>query len=108
MFIQGVNASVGKQAHKMNLFVFVTGIGERIGENLILFNISCLALLIYLYKILVNHSSGSDIKMANFRISHLTIRQSDILPGCMKPGIWIIVFIICKVWCRYLASVSYT
>jgi len=69
----------------MHLLIFITGIGKRFSQNLVLLYFTGFAFLVNFYKILVDYSSGSDVKMSHLGVSHLSFRQSDILPGGKQP-----------------------
>ena len=78
MFQRAVYSTIRYQAHKMYLFFIVTGISKSLHDLGILHNRIIPACFVDPYQILIHHPSGTDIQMADFRITHLAIRQTDI------------------------------
>ena len=80
-------SSIRSQSHKMDILPFFFCIRKsrnnfRIFQNTIICTSS-----IDLYQILIYDTSRADIKMTDFRISHLSIGQTYIFTGSLQLGI---------------------
>src|SRR6266446_851470 len=51
-------------------------------------------------QILVNDSTGSQVKMADFRVAHLSFRQANVASACAQFGAWIIPVELVMKWSR--------
>ena len=89
MFYGTMDASIGQQSHKMHLFVIVAGVCESLYDFRILHDAVITASLIDAHQILVHNASCPYIQVTDFRISHLSVRQTYIFTTSQQLGMGI-------------------
>ena len=74
-------------------------VGERFLQYPIVRQFALRDRLVNSCQILINNPAGSQVKMANFRVAHLSIRQADVGPACAQFRVWIIAVEFVVKWC---------
>src|SRR5947209_17737773 len=66
----------------------------RGGEGLLQYSVTCQFAFfnraVNSRQVLINNSARSEIKMADLRVAHLALRQTDVTPTGAQPRAWII------------------
>ena len=75
----GMHATVGGQSHEVKLLTVLLGVVICFNNTLILQDRTILACTVDLHKVLVNNTSGTDIEVSNFRVTHLSVGQTHVL-----------------------------
>ena len=109
-----VHASVREKSHKMKLLAALFHVVVN-GLYLLILQESLLpAGLVYLYKVLIYHSAGTNVQVSYLRVAHLPLRQTYRLSAGQKLGMWIVRFKIIyirlsrRVYCISFCEVSYS
>src|SRR6266480_5024155 len=88
MEVVAVNATVGNQSEEMKSMT--AGPSEGFPQYSVSGQFAIRDCLVNPRQVLIDDPAGSQVKMADFRIAHLSIRQADVSPARTQSGIWII------------------
>ena len=78
-----VYATVGGQPHEMDIFAMFFGIREGRNDFRVLHDAIVGTSAVNLHQILVNDTSGPDIEVSDFRVTHLSVRQPNVFTACL-------------------------
>ena len=79
-----MNTTIGSQSHKVNILTVFFSIRESRNDSRILHNAIVGTCAVNLHQVLIYDTSCTDIEVSDFRVTHLTIRQTNILTACLK------------------------
>ena len=74
-----VYATVGGQAHEVDVFAVLLGVREGRDNFLVLQDAAVGTGAVDLHQVLVNDASGADIEVSHFGVAHLSVGQAHIL-----------------------------
>ncbi len=78
-----VYTTIGGQPHEMDVFAIFFGIREGRNDFRVLHDAVVGTGTVDLHQILVNDTSGPDIEVSDFRVTHLSVRQPDVFAACL-------------------------
>src|SRR5438128_10811679 len=96
--IMTVNAAIGHQSDKMQ--PMSPRSGKRVMEDMVALQFAVSHRLVNPCQVLINDSAGSEIKMADLRVAHLSFRQANILSASAQSRPWIIAMELIVKWRR--------
>ena len=76
-------ATVGGQPHEMDVFAMFFGVREGRNDFSVLHDAVVGTGTVDLHQVLVNDTSGPDIEVPDFRVTHLPIRQPYVFAACL-------------------------
>ncbi len=80
----GVDTTIGGQTHEMDVLAVLLGIGEDGFDLRIVQDTAVFAGTIDLYEVLIDHSSGTDIEVSYFGVTHLSVGQTYVLAAGLQ------------------------
>ena len=84
MGVVAVDTAIGQQSVHMQLTVILLNILHSLHKDFIFEEISVLDRLGDAGKVLIHDSAGSHVQMADFRVAHLSVRQSYVQSACLS------------------------
>jgi hypothetical protein len=88
MQVVAVNTAVGNEPEQMK--TMATGASERFLHDLVARQFAVRDRFVNSGEVLINNPPSTQVKMSNFRIAHLSIRQTDIGPAGAQFTAWIV------------------
>ena len=85
-----VDATFGQQPHDVHGLALAAGGIDGLAQRGILEEVTVTDLFGDAGQLLINHATGTDVDVANFGVTHLTIRQTDIHTGGGDQGVGIV------------------
>ena len=79
-----VHTTVRGQAHEVNLLTTLFRIREDCLDLRIVQNTAVLAGTVDLHQVLINDTTGTDIEVTYFGVTHLSVRQTDVLTAGLQ------------------------
>ena len=89
VLLRTMNAACACQAHDMQSLAVVTGIGKRVDHLGILHDGTILNALVNLDQILIDHTSATNVQVANLAVTHLSIGQTHVFATGLESAVWI-------------------
>ena len=84
-------ATVGSQSHEMNALSVFFRVRESRNDFGVLQDAVVSTCAVDFHQILINHTSGTNVEVTYFRVTHLSVGQTYVLTTCLKLGMRIIV-----------------
>ena len=83
-------ATVGGQAHEVDVFTVLLGVREGRDDFLVLQDAAVGTGAVDLHQVLVNDASGADIEVSHFRVTHLSVGQPHVLAAGLELRVRIV------------------
>ena len=98
MIHRGMNAAGRHQPHQMAGFAVFLQIGDQLFQNRIFFNATVFDCLVDSGQVLHDDASGTQIHVTDFRVAHLSFRQTNRQPVGFDQAVRIFFQIAVPVW----------
>jgi hypothetical protein len=79
-----VYTTVRGQAHEVDSLVVILSVRECRFDFGVIEDCTAGDSLVDFYKVLIKYTAGTDVKVANLRVTHLTVRQTNVFAGSLE------------------------
>ena len=79
-----MHTAVAGQSHKVDVLATFLGVRESGNDFLVLQDAAVGTSTVNLYQVLIYDTSCADIEVTYFRVTHLSVGQTDILTACLQ------------------------
>ena len=79
-----VHTAIAGESHKMDVLTVLFRVRESGNDFLVLQDAAVGTSTVNLYQVLVYDASCTDIEVTYFRVTHLSVGQTDILAACLQ------------------------